>query len=101
MDIHEISHLSGHILQLMESRGYPSNLQPSPHINLMTNMEQTKIKKEKHIKVERKRRFNINDRIYELNNLLPEDVYLKEPKKSKGEILKDSVGYVKRLKVEE
>lgn len=60
------------------------------------------------ILVERRRRFNINDRIKELGTLLPKtneflydiilDLHIRQP--NKGTILKSSVDYIKCLKYE-
>jgi hypothetical protein len=60
------------------------------------------------VSVERRRRFNINDRIKELGTLLPkndeflfdiiQDLHIKQP--NKGTILKSSVDYIKCLKFE-
>ena len=53
--------------------------------------------------VERRRRFNINDRIKELGTLLPkqQDQYydiVRDVRQNKGSILKASVDYIKKLK---
>lgn len=57
------------------------------------------------ITVERRRRFNINDRIKELGTLLPKnnDPYyevVRDVRPNKGTILKSSVEYIKCLKHE-
>lgn len=62
----------------------------------------------KFFSVERRRRFNINDRIKELGTLLPkaneflydiiQDLHIRQP--NKGTILKSSVDYIKCLKHE-
>ena len=57
------------------------------------------------ISVERRRRFNINDRIKELGTLLPkqnEQYYdiVRDVRQNKGSILKASVDYIKILKRE-
>ncbi|GIY85772.1 microphthalmia-associated transcription factor [Caerostris darwini] len=62
-------------------------------------------KKDNHNRIERRRRFNINDRIKELGTLLPRsnDPYfdlVKDLRQNKGTILKASVDYVKCLKKE-
>ncbi|XP_015924765.1 transcription factor EB isoform X2 [Parasteatoda tepidariorum] len=62
-------------------------------------------KKDNHNRIERKRRFNINDRIKELSTLLPgcNDKYyelVKDIRQNKGTILKASVDYVRCLKKE-
>ncbi|KAG5679465.1 hypothetical protein PVAND_009030 [Polypedilum vanderplanki] len=65
-------------------------------------------KKDNHNMIERRRRFNINDRIKELGTLLPktneflfdiiQDLHIRQP--NKGTILKSSVDYIKCLKHE-
>ncbi|RWS09442.1 transcription factor EC-like protein [Dinothrombium tinctorium] len=63
-------------------------------------------KKDNHNKIERRRRYNINDRIKELGTLLPktEDTryfeIVRDMKQNKGTILKASVDYMKCLKKE-
>nr|QBG58751.1 microphthalmia-associated transcription factor [Sinohyriopsis cumingii] len=54
-------------------------------------------KKDNHNMIERRRRFNINDRIKELGTLLPKTI---DPdlRQNKGSILKASVDYIRRLK---
>ncbi|XP_060074144.1 microphthalmia-associated transcription factor-like isoform X2 [Ylistrum balloti] len=54
-------------------------------------------KKDNHNMIERRRRFNINDRIKELGTLLPKTL---DPdlRQNKGTILKASVDYIRRLK---
>lgn len=57
------------------------------------------------LKVERRRRFNINDRIKELGTLLPknnESYYeiVRDVRPNKGTILKSSVDYIRVLKHE-
>jgi hypothetical protein len=63
-------------------------------------------KKDNHNQIERRRRYNINDRIKELGTLLPrsEDSkhydLVKDMKQNKGTILKASVDYLRLLKRE-
>ncbi|KAF2905600.1 hypothetical protein ILUMI_00577 [Ignelater luminosus] len=62
-------------------------------------------KKDNHNMIERRRRFNINDRIKELGSLLPKnnDPYfeiVRDVRPNKGTILKSSVEYIKCLKNE-
>ncbi|XP_049806377.1 microphthalmia-associated transcription factor isoform X1 [Schistocerca nitens] len=62
-------------------------------------------KKDNHNMIERRRRFNINDRIKELGTLLPKtnDPYyeiVRDVRPNKGTILKSSVDYIKLLKSE-
>ncbi|XP_067119025.1 transcription factor E3-like [Centruroides vittatus] len=62
-------------------------------------------KKDNHNMIERRRRYNINDRIKELGTLLPRnnDPYselTRDVRQNKGTILKASVDYLRRLKQE-
>lgn len=62
-------------------------------------------KKDNHNMIERRRRYNINDRIKELGSLLPKnnDPYselTKDIRQNKGNILKASVDYLRHLKQE-
>ncbi|OTF70969.1 hypothetical protein BLA29_002192 [Euroglyphus maynei] len=64
-------------------------------------------KKDNHNQIERRRRYNINDRIKELGTLLPRNAddpkhfeLVKDMKQNKGTILKASVDYLKILKQE-
>jgi len=56
-------------------------------------------KKDNHNMIERRRRFNINDRIKELGTLLPKGTDL-DTKQNKGTILRASVDYIKALQRE-
>ncbi|XP_066928877.1 transcription factor EC-like isoform X2 [Clytia hemisphaerica] len=53
-------------------------------------------KKDNHNMIERRRRYNINDRIKELGTLVPK--LDNDMKQNKGTILKSSVDYIRRLK---
>lgn len=62
-------------------------------------------KKDNHNMIERRRRFNINDRIKELGTLLPKNndphfEIVRDVRPNKGTILKSSVDYIKALKHE-
>lgn len=68
-------------------------------------MAKDRQKKDNHNMIERRRRFNINDRIKELGTLLPKtnDPYyeiVRDVRPNKGTILKSSVEYIKCLKNE-
>ncbi|KAH8283230.1 hypothetical protein KR054_003405 [Drosophila jambulina] len=68
-------------------------------------MQKDRQKKDNHNMIERRRRFNINDRIKELGTLLPkgsEAFYevVRDIRPNKGTILKSSVDYIKCLKHE-
>ncbi|CAL8254011.1 unnamed protein product [Lota lota] len=59
-------------------------------------------KKDNHNLIERRRRFNINDRIQELGALIPRSVDQEDPRNwNKGTILKASVDYIRRLQKEQ
>ncbi|XP_059609834.1 microphthalmia-associated transcription factor [Phlebotomus argentipes] len=64
-----------------------------------------RMKKDNHNQIERRRRFNINDRIKELGSLLPKNPdpfheVVRDTRPNKGTILKSSVEYIKCLKQE-
>jgi len=68
-------------------------------------MQKDRQKKDNHNMIERRRRFNINDRIKELGTLLPkqnEQYYdiVRDVRQNKGSILKASVDYIRILKRE-
>ncbi|XP_017476043.1 PREDICTED: transcription factor E3-like [Rhagoletis zephyria] len=73
----------------------------------MSAWKKDRQKKDNHNQIERRRRYNINDRIKELGTLLPRTAdeakhyeMVKDMKQNKGTILKASVDYVKLLKKE-
>ncbi|XP_065354947.1 uncharacterized protein DDB_G0283357 [Calliphora vicina] len=79
----------------------PSSMSEA-EVNAMAKDRQ---KKDNHNMIERRRRFNINDRIKELGTLLPKtnDPYyevVRDIRPNKGTILKSSVDYIKCLKHE-
>ncbi|XP_020294650.1 microphthalmia-associated transcription factor [Pseudomyrmex gracilis] len=86
------------------------DLQIKPEPLLLTEAEihalaKDRQKKDNHNMIERRRRFNINDRIKELGTLLPKtnDPYyeiVRDVRPNKGTILKSSVEYIKLLKTE-
>ncbi|CAL4102063.1 unnamed protein product, partial [Meganyctiphanes norvegica] len=62
-------------------------------------------KKDNHNMIERRRRYNINDRIKELATLLPRNnepyfELVRDLRHNKGQILKASVDYIRRLKID-
>lgn len=66
-------------------------------------LDKDRQKKDNHNMIERRRRFNINDRIKELGTLLPRncDPYyelVKDQRQNKGTILKATVDYLRQLK---
>eukprot|EP00091_Calanus_sinicus_P008686 TRINITY_DN20854_c0_g1_i1.p1 TRINITY_DN20854_c0_g1~~TRINITY_DN20854_c0_g1_i1.p1 ORF type:complete len:299 (+),score=63.25 TRINITY_DN20854_c0_g1_i1:307-1203(+) len=69
-------------------------------------LQKDRQKKDNHNLIERRRRYNINDRIKELGTLLPkeDDQYfdiVRDVRQNKGSILKASVEYIKKLKVDQ
>ncbi|XP_046405184.1 microphthalmia-associated transcription factor isoform X2 [Ischnura elegans] len=96
---------------LKTSNSCPPNVpQIKPEPLILTDAEITALakdrqKKDNHNMIERRRRFNINDRIKELGTLLPKnnDPYyeiVRDVRPNKGTILKSSVEYIKCLKHE-
>ncbi|XP_037925387.1 microphthalmia-associated transcription factor isoform X2 [Hermetia illucens] len=89
---------------------YPSELKIKQEPQQLTDAEMHALakdrqKKDNHNLIERRRRFNINDRIKELGTLLPKnnDPYyevVRDIRPNKGTILKSSVDYIKCLKHE-
>ncbi|XP_066581284.1 microphthalmia-associated transcription factor isoform X2 [Prorops nasuta] len=87
-----------------------TDLQIKPEPLLLTEAQihalaKDRQKKDNHNMIERRRRFNINDRIKELGTLLPKtnDPYyeiVRDVRPNKGTILKSSVEYIKLLKNE-
>ena len=79
----------------------PANLGLHKHDDVLTREQYNKErqKKDNHNAIERRRRFNINDRIKELGTLLPKQD--PEIRPNKGTILKSSVDYIQLLKREQ
>ncbi|CAG5122048.1 unnamed protein product [Candidula unifasciata] len=76
---------------------YNQQCSMSPGLSVQDDMwRKERIKKDNHNIIERRRRFNINDRIKELGGLLPRTI---DPdlRQNKGTILKASVEYIKSL----
>ncbi|CAB4000903.1 microphthalmia-associated transcription factor-like isoform X2 [Paramuricea clavata] len=70
------------------------NMQKFDHVTFLKDRQ----KKDNHNMIERRRRFNINDRIKELGTMIPkQDTDMKQ---NKGTILKCTVDYIKYLKRE-
>lgn len=80
----------------------PAKFPPSTTPEFMTDEEarmwqKDRQKKDNHNQIERRRRFNINDRIKELGTLLPKTID-PDMRQNKGSILKASVDYIKKLR---
>merc|ERR1719474_18619 len=73
--------------------------------DVLLAQQKDRAKKDNHNMIERRRRFNINDRIKELGTLLPkqnEQYYeiVRDVRQNKGSILKASVDYIRLLRKE-
>ncbi|CAG8596239.1 100_t:CDS:2, partial [Ambispora leptoticha] len=68
-------------------------------LDMQTAMERLKRRRENHNNVERKRRNNINNTIYEISLLMP-TAYRSGSKPNKGSILRRAVEYIKDLQKE-
>ncbi|XP_063435823.1 microphthalmia-associated transcription factor-like isoform X2 [Mytilus trossulus] len=80
----------------------PAKFQPATTPDFMTDEEarmwqKDRQKKDNHNQIERRRRFNINDRIKELGTLLPKTID-PDMRQNKGSILKASVDYIRKLR---
>merc|ERR1719400_2399457 len=69
-------------------------------------LQKDRQKKDNHNQIERRRRYNINDRIKELGTLLPKESdehfdLVRDVRQNKGSILKASVDYIRKLKVDQ
>lgn len=82
------------------SASCPTNVKEERDLTMMhalnsKQFEKERQKKNNHNAIERRRRFNINDRIKELGMLLPPNET--EARQNKGTILKASVEYIRKL----
>ncbi|XP_020603125.1 microphthalmia-associated transcription factor-like isoform X2 [Orbicella faveolata] len=73
--------------------------QESQELMLDQSFAKDRQKKDNHNMIERRRRFNINDRIKELGTLLPKQD--SDVRQNKGTILKASVDYIRKLRREQ
>uniref|UniRef100_A0A8C5EUC0 Transcription factor E3-like n=1 Tax=Gouania willdenowi TaxID=441366 RepID=A0A8C5EUC0_GOUWI len=80
------------------SNSCPANLQVKRELNDVETkaLIKERQKKDNHNLIERRRRFNINDRIKELGAMIPKS-FDPEPRWNKGTILKASVDYIRKL----
>ncbi|XP_043936336.1 transcription factor E3 isoform X1 [Protopterus annectens] len=106
--------LPGNLLELYNNQSITaptvtvSNSCPADPTNIKTELTDTEAKallkerqkKDNHNLIERRRRFNINDRIKELGTLIPKSSD-PEMRWNKGTILKASVDYIRRLQKEQ
>ncbi|KAL6111674.1 tfeb [Pungitius sinensis] len=80
----------------MTSNSCPANLTVKREISEARAMAKERQKKDNHNLIERRRRFNINDRIKELGTMIPKTNDL-DMRWNKGTILRASVEYIKRM----
>ncbi|KAJ8370980.1 hypothetical protein SKAU_G00110080 [Synaphobranchus kaupii] len=80
----------------MTSNSCPANLAIKKELSEARAMAKERQKKDNHNQIERRRRFNINDRIKELGTMIPKTNDL-DMRWNKGTILKASVDYIKRM----
>lgn len=80
----------------MTSNSCPANLAIKREISEARAMAKERQKKDNHNLIERRRRFNINDRIKELGTMIPKTNDL-DVRWNKGTILRASVEYIKRM----
>ncbi|XP_052026868.1 transcription factor E3 isoform X3 [Apodemus sylvaticus] len=106
--------VSGNLLEVYSSQGAAtpaitvSNSCPAELPNIKREISETEAKallkerqkKDNHNLIERRRRFNINDRIKELGTLIPKSND-PEMRWNKGTILKASVDYIRKLQKEQ
>nr|XP_032626083.1 transcription factor E3 [Chelonoidis abingdonii] len=106
--------VAGNLLEIYSSPGLPdptvpvSNSCPADLPNIKTELSENEAKalmkerqkKDNHNLIERRRRFNINDRIKELGTLIPKSND-PEMRWNKGTILKASVDYIRKLQKEQ
>ncbi|XP_014437627.1 transcription factor E3, partial [Tupaia chinensis] len=106
--------VSGNLLDVYNSQGVAtpaitvSNSCPAELPNIKREISETEAKallkerqkKDNHNLIERRRRFNINDRIKELGTLIPKSSD-PEMRWNKGTILKASVDYIRKLQKEQ
>ncbi|XP_028302022.1 transcription factor EB isoform X2 [Gouania willdenowi] len=80
----------------MTSNSCPANLTIKREISEARAFAKERQKKDNHNLIERRRRFNINDRIKELGTMIPKTNDL-DVRWNKGTILRASVEYIKRM----
>ncbi|XP_037627487.1 transcription factor EB isoform X2 [Sebastes umbrosus] len=83
----------------MTSNSCPANLTVKRELTEARAMAKERQKKDNHNLIERRRRFNINDRIKELGTMIPKtnDLVHSDVRWNKGTILRASVEYIKRM----
>ncbi|XP_018541361.1 transcription factor EB isoform X2 [Lates calcarifer] len=83
----------------MTSNSCPANLTIKRELSEARALAKERQKKDNHNLIERRRRFNINDRIKELGTMIPKtnDLVYSDVRWNKGTILRASVEYIKRM----
>lgn len=89
------------MIQAPAASSCPAMIKQEPQDSVLDpNFAKDRQKKDNHNMIERRRRFNINDRIKELGTLLPKQDS-SDVRQNKGTILKASVDYIRKLKREQ
>ncbi|XP_061075491.1 transcription factor EB [Conger conger] len=95
LDVYSTPGMSGSAIG-MTSNSCPANLAIKKELTEARAMAKERQKKDNHNLIERRRRFNINDRIKELGTMIPKTNDL-DVRWNKGTILRASVEYIKRM----
>ncbi|XP_016325820.1 transcription factor EB-like isoform X2 [Sinocyclocheilus anshuiensis] len=95
LDVYTGPGMSGSAIA-MTSNSCPANLAIKRELSEVRAMAKERQKKDNHNQIERRRRFNINDRIKELGTMIPKTNDL-DVRWNKGTILRASVEYIKRM----
>ncbi|XP_042198153.1 transcription factor EB isoform X2 [Callorhinchus milii] len=99
LEVFEGQGLAGPVLGVTSS-SCPANIAVKKEMSEARALAKERQKKDNHNLIERRRRFNINDRIKELGMMIPKSNDL-DVRWNKGTILKASVEYIKRLQKEQ
>lgn len=94
LDVYTAPGMKGPIA--MTSNSCPANLTVKRELSEARALAKERQKKDNHNLIERRRRFNINDRIKELGTMIPKTNDL-DVRWNKGTILRASVEYIKRM----
>ncbi|XP_028652508.1 transcription factor EB isoform X2 [Erpetoichthys calabaricus] len=95
LDVYNRQSLTGPTIG-MTSNSCPANIAIKREISEARALAKERQKKDNHNLIERRRRFNINDRIKELGTMIPKTNDM-DVRWNKGTILKASVDYIKKM----
>lgn len=95
LDVYSAPGMKGPIA-MTTSNSCPANLTVKRELSEARALAKERQKKDNHNLIERRRRFNINDRIKELGTMIPKTNDL-DVRWNKGTILRASVEYIKRM----